>query len=174
MSERYSNRVPISVNGTPAEAVVSTGSDIPNCWMSFAYFSRIGFKRSNIIQVPGVEKVVDFTGNEYPVLGVPDRVFNLEIGDCPMTFNVRPFILQFGNGGYTFWNDFQLTAPNLRDWEIIVRSDGITIGVANQHSIRFLRQRPNEPLYLASLRKGRNFDVNQFRTWLSRNQAEMR
>ena len=100
MSE-YSNRVPISVNGNHAEAVVSSGSNIPNCWMSFAYFSRIGFGRNHITQIFGVDRVEDGSGNEFTVLGVPNCVLDLKIGDCPKSFKVRPFIIEFENEGYT-------------------------------------------------------------------------
>jgi len=36
------------------------------------------------------------------------------------------------------------------------------------------RKRPNEPMYIASLFTGSNFDVDQFTTWLSRNQEQAR
>merc|ERR1711963_1170195 len=158
----YSNRVPISVNGNCAEAVVSTGSNIPNCWMSFAYFSRIGFGRDNITQIPGVDTVEDASGNECAVLGVPNCVLDLKIGDCPTPFKVRPFIIEFGNEGYTFWNDFQLTGHNLRKWKIVFEGakSRITIGIANGHQIRLSRKRPNEPMYIASLFTGPSFDVD--------------
>ena len=44
IADRVSNRVPITVNGQKAEAVCSTGSNVPNCWMSKAYFTKIGLE----------------------------------------------------------------------------------------------------------------------------------
>ena len=173
MSATYSNRVPISLNGASAEAVVSAGSDIPNSWMSFDYFQRIGFGQPNIVKVPGVEKVNDHFGNKYTVLGVPDRMLQLNIGDCPMPFEVRPFIIQFER--YNYMNDFQLTTFNICEWRIISHFFGnhrITIGIANRHSIEFVHKGPNEPFSVATLTLGPGFDNNQWLSWLSKNQEQ--
>ena len=143
--------------------------------MSFDYFQRIGFGQPNIVKVPGVEKVNDHFGNKYTVLGVPDRMLQLNIGDCPMPFEVRPFIIQFER--YNYMNDFQLTTFNICEWRIISHFFGnhrITIGIANRHSIEFVYKRPNEPFSVATLTIGPGFDNNQWLSWLSRNQEQTR
>jgi len=51
-----SNRVPISVNGAPAEAVVSSGSDIPNSWMSFDYFHELDLDSQTLLKCRELKK----------------------------------------------------------------------------------------------------------------------
>ena len=167
IADRVSNRVPITVNGQKAEAVCSTGSNVPNCWMSKAYFTKIGLDSENIEQVPGVTKLRDAFGSEVNVLGVPKEPLTLLIGDCPAIFKIRPFILEFN--GYDFWNEFQFTYASMKKLAMSFSFvDGtITLGTANNFSVLRCLNKPNEPMVMASLFKGPDFDDHQYKTWLA-------
>ena len=143
-----SNRVKVTLNrSVTSEAVVSTGSDIPGCWVSFPYIIKLGLSLKDISPIPGVQKVSSGS-SQITVLGQPKQHLNLRIGDCPdFAFIVKPFVLK--ETGNAVWNDFQITGPFIQEHGIdIFCNHGIQF---YGHNEPFLPKPANEPHYMASV-----------------------
>ena len=153
------SRVPITVNGKPAQALFTTASTIPDCWMSETYFKKIGLRRDDIEPVPGITDAIPYVSEDtVPILGIADRPLNLKIGDCPKIFKIQPFIIEVPND--RFWNQFHFTDRFMRKLDISYPTiNGITIGKANDFRVPLVPKtpkRPEDPYVMATLHLGPN------------------